>query len=102
MFDQLMNQFKATQKEVEKTKKRLEDVMVREQSADQLITVIVNANRQVKDIKINADQVDDMEQVEDYLITTINKALTKADEIHEEQVGSEAKKGLPDIPGITS
>jgi len=102
MFDQLMNQFKSTQKEVEKTKKRLDDVMVREQSADKMIAVIVNANRQVKDIQINTDQVDDMEQVEDYLITTINKALTKANEIHEEQVESEAKKGLPDIPGITS
>ena len=102
MFDQLMNQFKSTQKDVEKTKKRLDDVMVREQSADQLITVIVTANQQIHDIQIDTKQMEDMEQVEDYLITTINKALTKANEIHEEQVESEAKKGLPDIPGITS
>ena len=102
MFDQLMNQFKSTQKDVEKTKKRLDDVMVREQSADKLITVIVTANRQIQDIHIDTEQMEDMEQVEDYLVTTINKALTKANEIHEEQVENEAKKGLPDIPGITS
>ena len=102
MFEELMNQFKSTQKDVEKTKKRLDDVMVRAQSAGKLVTVIVTANREIKDVKIDKEKIEDVEQVEDYLITTINKALTKASEIHEEQVENEAKKGLPDIPGITS
>lgn len=102
MFDQLMNQFKSTQKEVEKTRKRLDDVMLREQSENQLITVIVNANREIKDIQIDKTQMEDIEQVEDLLITTINKAILKAGEINEEELQQEAKKGLPDIPGITS
>ena len=102
MFEELMNQFKSTQKDVEKTKKRLDDVMVREQSADKMITVIVTANSEIKDVKIDKEKIDDVEQVEDYLITTINKALTKTSEIYEEQVETEAKKGLPNIPGITS
>lgn len=102
MFDQLMNQFKSTQKEVEKTRKRLDDVLVREQSVDQMITVIVNANRQIRDIKVQTDEIEDNEQLEDYLVTTINKAIAKADAIHEEELQNEAKKGLPDIPGITS
>ena len=102
MFSQLMNQFKSTQKEVEKTRKRLDDVLVRERSVDQMITVTVNANRRITDIKVQTDEIEDNEQLEDYLITTINKAMEKADAIHEEELQNEAKKGLPDIPGITS
>ena len=42
----------------------------------------------------------DAEELEDYLVLTLNKALKRANEINEREIGTAAKNGLPDIPGL--
>ncbi len=96
----MMNKFKEAQKKVEETKKRLDTVLVDEQSADGLLEVTVTANREVKSIRIDDQLLEDKEQLEDYLILTLNKAITQATQVHETELAAVAKEGMPNIPGL--
>ena len=96
----MMGKLKETQKKVEETKKRLDSVLVDENSSDNLLKVTITANRSIKSISIADELLKDKEQLEDYLILTINKAIKKATEVNETELGSVAKEGMPDIPGL--
>ncbi len=96
----MMGKLKETQKKVEETKQRLHSVLIDEKSSDNLLNVTVTANRQIKSITIADELLEDKEQLEDYLILTLNKAITRAVEVHETEVGAVAKDGMPNIPGM--
>ena len=96
----MMGKLQDAQKKVEDTKKRLDNVYVDEKTADNLLSVTVTANRQIKSISIQPELLKDVEQLEDYLIMTINKALVKANDIHETEIAAAAKDGMPNIPGM--
>ncbi len=96
----MMGKLKETQKKVEETKKRLNTVLVDEKSNDNLLQVTLTANREIKSINIDDALLKDKEQLEDYLILTLNKAITKATEVHETEVAAVAKDGMPNIPGM--
>ncbi len=96
----MMGKLKETQKKVEETKQRLHSVLIDEKSSDNLLNVTVTANRQIKSITIADELLEDKEQLEDYLILTLNKAITRAGEVHETEVGAVAKDGMPNIPGM--
>lgn len=96
----MMNKIKEAQEKVEATKERMKTVMLEEKSADGLLTVTVNANREIKSIELSEELMEDKEQLEDYLILTINKAIARATEINEREVAAAAKDGMPDIPGL--
>lgn len=96
----MMNKLKEAQEKVEATKKRLDTVLIDEQSADGLLKVTITANRKVKNISVDEKLLEDKEQLEDYLVLTMNKAIAKATEINEAEIGSAAKDGMPDIPGM--
>lgn len=96
----MMGKLKETQKKVEDTKKRLDTVLVDEFSSDKLLKVTLTANREIKSITIDDSLLEDKEQLEDYLILTLNKAITKATNIHETEVSAVAKEGMPNIPGM--
>ena len=103
MFGDLMgmvNKLKEAQKKVEETKARLDTVLIDEQSNDGLLKVTITANRTIKSITVEDQLLEDKEQLEDYLILTLNKAIAKATEINETEIGAVAKDGLPDIPGM--
>jgi len=96
----MMGKLKETQEKVEATKKRLDSVLLDEQSNDGLLAVTINANRRIKEIHIQDSLLEDKEQLEDYLILTINKAIEKATNVHETEVAAVAKEGMPNIPGM--
>ena len=103
MFGDLMGmvgKLKEAQKKVEETKERLNTVLIDEQSSDGLLKVTITANRELKNIEVDQELLKDKEQLEDYLILTLNKAIEKATEINETELGAVAKDGLPDIPGM--
>ncbi|MCB0472437.1 MAG: YbaB/EbfC family nucleoid-associated protein, partial [Flavobacteriaceae bacterium] len=58
------------------------------------------ANRVIKSIVIDDSLLDDKEELEDYLILALNKALEKANTVHEAEMAAAAKNGLPNIPGL--
>ncbi|RMA64535.1 YbaB/EbfC family nucleoid-associated protein [Ulvibacter antarcticus] len=96
----MMGKLKETQEKVEATKKRLDTVLIDEQSTDGLLKVTITANRSIKSLKIDDALLEDKEQLEDYLILTLNKAIEKATEINETEIAAVAKDGMPNIPGM--
>jgi hypothetical protein len=96
----MMSKLKEAQQKVEDTKKRLDTVFINEQSSDNLLKVELTANRTIKKIEIDDTLLEDKEQLEDYLILTLNKAIKKATEINEAEIGAVAKEGMPIIPSL--
>lgn len=96
----MMNKLKETQEKVEKTKERLNHVLVDEQSSDGKLKVSLTANRTLKKIEIDDELLQDKEMLEDYLILTLNKAIEKATSVNESELAAVAKEGMPNIPGL--
>lgn len=96
----MMGKLKETQQKVEATKKRLDTVLIDEQSNDGLLKVTLTANRKIKSIEVDESLLQDKEQLEDYLILTLNKAIEKATNINETELAAVAQEGMPNIPGM--
>ncbi|MEE2802385.1 MULTISPECIES: YbaB/EbfC family nucleoid-associated protein [Nonlabens] len=96
----MMGKIKEAQEKVEATKQRMDTVLIDEKSSDNLLNVTVTASRKIKNISINPELLEDQEQLEDYLILTLNKALSKAEGIYDQEVAAAAKDGMPNIPGM--
>lgn len=96
----MMGKLKETQQKIEETKRRLDTVLVDEQSSDGLLKVTLTANRKIKSIAIDERLLEDKEQLEDYLILVLNKAIEKATNVNEAELGAVAKDGMPNIPGM--
>ena len=96
----MLGKLKETQEKVEATKKRLDQVMVQEQSTDGLLTVRLTANREIKEIEVDPSLLEDAEQLEDYLVMVMNRAIEKATGIQEAELAAVAREGMPNIPGM--
>ncbi|WP_299215715.1 YbaB/EbfC family nucleoid-associated protein [uncultured Dokdonia sp.] len=96
----LMGKLQEAKAKAEATKERLKTVLVDEQSSDGLLKVTATASGRIKEIELSENLLQDKEQLEDYLILTINKALEKAQNIHDTEMGAVAKEGMPNIPGM--
>ena len=96
----MMGKLKETQQKVEDTKKRLDFVLVDEQSSDGLLKTTLTANRKIKSISIDDALLEDKEQLEDYIIMVLNKAIEKATSVHEAELAAVAKEGMPNILGM--
>ncbi|MFB9053771.1 YbaB/EbfC family nucleoid-associated protein [Formosa undariae] len=96
----MMGKLKETQQKVEDTKKRLNSVLIDEQSNDGKLKITLTANREIKSIDVAESLLQDKEELEDYLILTLNKAIEKASAINDAELAAVAKDGMPDIPGM--
>jgi DNA-binding YbaB/EbfC family protein len=96
----MMGKLKETQEKVAATKKRLDTVLIDENSTDNLLKVTLTANRTIKEISIDDSLLQDKEQLEDYLVLILNKAIEKATEVNEAELAAVAKDGMPNIPGM--
>tara|TARA_R100001369_G_scaffold91857_2_gene134476 strand:+ start:1102 stop:1416 length:315 start_codon:yes stop_codon:yes gene_type:complete len=100
MFGDMMGKLKEAQQKVEATKKRLDTVLIDEDSSDGLLKITLTANREIKKVEIDDSLLEDKEQLEDYLVVTLNKAIKKATDVNEAEIGAVAKEGMPNIPGM--
>ncbi|PVW13969.1 YbaB/EbfC family nucleoid-associated protein [Marixanthomonas spongiae] len=100
MFGDMMAKLKEAQEKVEATKKRLDTVLIDEKSSDDLLKITLTANREIKKIEIDDSLLKDKEQLEDYLVVHLNKAIKKATQVNEAEIGAVAKEGMPNIPGM--
>jgi len=96
----LMEKLKEAKVKAEETKERLKTVLIDEQSSDKLLKVTATASGRIKEIAIEDSLLEDKEQLEDYLILTLNKALEKAQNIHDTEMAAVAQEGMPNIPGM--
>lgn len=96
----LMGKLQEAKAKAQETKERLKTVLIDENSSDNLLKVTVTASGRLKDITIADALLEDKEQLEDYVILTVNKALEKAQNIHDTEMAAVAKEGMPNIPGM--
>lgn len=96
----MMGKLKETQQKIEETKKRLDTVLIDEQSSDGLLKVTLTANRTVKSVTVDDTLLEDKEQLEDYLVLVFNKAIAKATAVNEAELAAVAQDGMPNIPGM--
>jgi DNA-binding YbaB/EbfC family protein len=98
----MMGKLKEAREKVEATKKRLDSVTLKEDSQDGMLEVLLSANREIREIRIDDALLQDKEQLTDYLVITLNKALKKAGEVHDAELSAVAREGMPDLPGLDS
>ena len=96
----MMGKLKEAQQKVEETKKRLDNVLIDEQSNDGLLKLTITANRTLKSIVIDDALLEDKDQLEDYLLVVMNKAITKASDINQAELDAVSKVDMPMIPGM--
>ena len=96
----MMGKLKATQQKIEDTKKRMDTILIDEQSSDGLLKVTLTANNKVKSVTVDDALLEDKEQLEDYLILVMNKAIEKATKINQAELDAVAKVDMPMIPGM--
>ena len=96
----MMGKLKETQQKMEETKKRLDTVLVDEQSTDGLLKVTITANRKITSITIADELLQDKEQLEDYMILVMNKAIEKASKVNTAELDAVAKMDMPMMPGM--
>lgn len=96
----MMGKLKETQQKIEETKKRLNTVLIDENSSDGLLQVTLTANREIKSVTIADELLQDKEQLEDYLVLTLNNAIARATSVNETELAAVAKEGMPNIPGL--
>ena len=96
----MMGKLKETQQNIEDTKKRLDTVLVDEQSTDGLLKVTMTANRTIKTISVDDSLLEDKDQLEDYLVVVLNKAIEKATKTNEAEMEAVTKMDMPMIPGM--
>lgn len=96
----MMGKLKETQRKIEETKVRLNNVLIDEQSNDGLLKVTLTANNKVKSVTIHDALLEDKEQLEDYLILVMNKAIEKATKVNQAELDAVTKVDMPMIPGM--
>ena len=96
----MMGKLRETQQKIEDTKKRLDTVLIDEQSTDGLLKVTVTANNAIKSITIDDTLLEDKEQLEDYMIMVMNKAISRASAVNAAELDAVAKMDMPSIPGM--
>ena len=96
----MMGKLKETQQKIEDTKKRLDTVLIDEQSNDSLLKVTLTANRTIKSITIDDTLLADKDQLEDYLILVLNKAIGTATDVNQTELDAVTKMDMPMIPGM--
>lgn len=92
-LQQLMQQARKMQAEMEKQKEELEQSVVEAKAGGDMVVVQMNGKREILSLKINpqAVDVDDIEMLEDLVIAAINDANNQINELSE--------KLSPNIPG---
>lgn len=87
---------KKMQQQVEESKKRLETVVVEGKAEG--ITVEINGNRKVRDVRIDDAVMDDKESLQDLMLVAMNRALEEAEKVYEAEMASSAQNIMPNFP----
>ena len=100
MFGDLMGKLQEAQAQMQESKKRLDSVFIDEEVEGGLVKVTITGNRKIKNLTISQELIDDgdKEAVEDLVLTVLNRALEKAEKMHETEMGGIAQ-GM--MPGLT-
>ena len=99
-FGGLMKQAQKMQKDMERIKTALEEMVVEASSGGGVVTVHANGSREVLAVKIKPEAVDpdDVEMLEDLVQSAVNAALKKSQELSDREM-AKVTGGL-NLPGM--
>ncbi len=89
----MMGKLQEAQAQAKEMKERLEQIEIKEEY--QGISIVVNGNRKVRDLKVDPSILKDTEELEDKMLLALNKALDKAEKLHDEEMKKMAKGMMP-------
>jgi nucleoid-associated protein EbfC len=101
----MMKQIQKMQQDMEKVQNELANKVVTEESGGGMVKATVNGKKEVISISIEAEILTsgDKEMLEDLVVAAVNKALTSAGKLAEEELGNVTKGMIPpgfNIPGF--
>lgn len=99
-MNQMMKQVKKMQEQMMKAQEELGSKTIEGTAGGGVVTATVNGHKKLLDIKIKPEAVDpeDVEMLQDLVLTAVNDALTKADELANQDMGKFT--GGMKIPGL--
>jgi hypothetical protein len=98
MMQEMMEQLNSMKEKMDEVKLKLEAVIVEGESGSGAIKVRVNGNRVVKNVSIDPMLfVADKEEIEDLITIALNRALEKAEVVHELEMQHSARLILPGL-----
>lgn len=89
----MMGKLQEAQQKTEEVKKRLADLVIKEDSED--ITILISGNREIKDIVLADSLLQDKEELQDKLVLALNRAIQKADDTYEQEMQLIAQGMMP-------
>ena len=94
-INQMMKQAKALQ---DKLKQQLDEIRVEATAGGGMVTVKMNGNKTVTEVKIDPEVVDksDVEMLQDLITAAVNEASRKVDEAAQREIGALAGN----LPGL--
>jgi nucleoid-associated protein EbfC len=99
-MNQMMKQVKKMQEQMMKAQEELGGKTMEGTAGGGVVTATVNGHKKLLDIKIKPEAVDpeDVEMLQDLVLTAVNDALSKADELANQDMGKYT--GGMKIPGL--
>lgn len=99
-MNNLIKQAQKLQKQMEEMKEEIEKKTVEASSGGGAVTAVVTGKKEIVDIKIKPEVVDpdDVEMLQDLIIAAVNEALTKANEMMEQEMAKVT--GGFNMPGL--
>lgn len=99
-MNQMMKQVKKMQEQMMKAQEELGTKTIEGTAGGGVVTVSINGHKKLLDIKIKPEAVDpeDIEMLQDLVLTAVNDALTKADDLANQDMGKYT--GGMKIPGL--
>ncbi len=99
-MNQMMKQVKKMQEQMKKAQEELGGKMVEGTAGGGVVTVTVNGHKKLVNVNIKPEAVDpeDVEMLQDLVLAAVNDALTKADELANQDMGKFT--GGMNIPGL--
>lgn len=98
MMSTMMEQLQSMKQKMDETKQKLDTITVEGEAGSGAVKVKVNGNRVVKNISLDPMLLDsDKEEIEDLLLTALNRALIKAEEVHELEMQHSARTMMPGL-----
>ena len=97
MFNQdMLNKLEGLKQEAEESKQRLEAMEITEEAGGGLVRIVLNGNRKIKSLEINADIKSlDKTDLEDLLVVALERALDRVNSINESEVMASARSLFP-------
>jgi hypothetical protein len=99
-MNQMMKQIKKMQEQMMKAQEELADKKVEGTAGGGVVTVVANGHKKLTSITIKPEAVDpeDVDMLQDLILTAVNDALTKAEELANQDMGKFT--GGMKIPGL--